>query len=99
MIGATKARGVHPILLTLTVCGIWTPGPDGKPHIERDMGYTTFIRDVAAQEHIPALDPAILEANRLESLGQADTAAFFPEDHTHSSAEAATLIAAVAGNS
>lgn len=93
MIDQAKAKGVHPILMTLTVRNIWTPGPDGKSHIERDMGYDDFIRQVAAQEHIPVLDPAEIEANRLEVLGQEKTAALFPKDHTHSSAEGATLIA------
>lgn len=105
MIGQAKARGVHPFLLTLTVRNIWT-APDGKPcgaptqpacpagaHIERDMGYDTFIRQVAAQEHIPVLDMASLEAIRLDALGPQKTAALFPKDHTHSSAEGAALIA------
>ncbi len=93
MIDQAKAKGVHPILLTLTVRNIWTTGPDGKPHIERDMGYGTYIRQVADQEHIPVLDMASVEADRLQSLGQEKTAALFPKDHTHSSAEGADLIA------
>lgn len=98
MIDQAKAKGVHPVLLTLTVRNIWTPKPDGKPHIERDMGYGGFIREVAAQEHVPVLDPATVEADRLEATGQEKTAALFPKDHTHSSAEGAGLIAAdVAG--
>jgi rhamnogalacturonan acetylesterase len=93
MIDDAKAKGVHPILLTLTVRNIWTTGPDGKLHIERDMGYNTFVRQVAAQEHIPVLDPAALEADHLETLGPEATAKLFPIDHTHTSPEGATLVA------
>lgn len=93
MIDEAKARGVHPILLTLTDRNIWKPGPDGKQHIERDMGYNGWIHEVAAQEHIPVLDLGITEADKLEALGPEKTAALFPKDHTHTSAEGAELVA------
>ena len=93
MIDDAKARGVHPILLTLTVRNIWKPGPDGKPHIERDMGYNGYIRQVAAQEHIPVLELGDTEADRLEALGPEKTASLFPKDHTHTSPEGADLVA------
>ncbi len=67
---AARAKGVQPMLLTLTIRNIWKPGDDGNPHIERDMGYNDFIREVAAQEHIPVIDIATCEADRLEALGQ-----------------------------
>jgi lysophospholipase L1-like esterase len=91
MIDETRARGVHPILLTLTIRNIWTIGPDGKPHIERDMGYNVFIREIAREEEIPVADMGGLEAERLEALGQTKAAALFPKDHTHTSAEGAVL--------
>ena len=84
MIDEAKAKGVHPMLLTLTVRNIWT---DGK--IERDMGYTGYIRQLADQEHIPVIDMATLEADHLQTLGQPQTALLFPIDHTHTSAEGA----------
>lgn len=93
MIDEAKAKGVHPLLLTLTVRNIWTPGADGKPHIERDMGYNAAIHEIAAGEHIPVLALGDREANRLEDVGQEGAAAFFPKDHTHSSAAGADLIA------
>jgi rhamnogalacturonan acetylesterase len=93
MIEDAKAKGVHVVLLTLTVRNIWTTGPDGQAHVEQDMGYDGFIRQIGAAEHVPVLDPAAKEAIRLEALGQEKTAALFPKDHTHSSAEGAALIA------
>ena len=86
MIDEAKAKGVHPMLLTLTVRNIWT---DGK--IERDMGYTGYIRQLADQEHIPVIDMATLEADHLQTLGQPQTALLFPIDHTHTSPEGADL--------
>ena len=91
MIDAAKAKGVHPAVLTLTVRNIWAAGPDGKSHIERDMGYNGSIRAIAAAEHIPVVDMAAIEADQLETLGQEKTAALFPIDHTHTSAGGAEL--------
>ncbi len=93
MIDDAKAKGVHPILLTTTVRNMWTTGPDGKPHIERDLGYNNWIRQVAAQEQIPVLELGNVEADRLEALGPEKTAPLFPKDHTHTSPEGANLVA------
>ncbi|MBB5061984.1 rhamnogalacturonan acetylesterase [Granulicella mallensis] len=84
MIDEAKAKSVQPMILTLTIRNIWKDG-----HVERDMGYTTFIRQIADQEHIPVIDMATLEADRLEALGQEKTALLFPIDHTHTSPEGA----------
>ena len=86
MVDEAKAKGVHPMLLTLTIRNIWK---DGK--IERDMGYTSYIQQIAMQEHIPVIDMATIEADRLETLGQTQTALLFPIDHTHTSPEGADL--------
>jgi rhamnogalacturonan acetylesterase len=91
MIDEAKARGVHPMLLTVTVRNVWTAGPDGKPRVERDMGYSGYIRQVAAQEGVPVIDMAALEADRLQAMGPEKAATLFPKDHTHTSAEGAEL--------
>jgi lysophospholipase L1-like esterase len=85
----SRAKGAHPILLTVTIRNIWKDGPDSKPRIERDMGYRDYEYQVAAQEKIPVVDMATVEADRLEALGPEKTAALFPIDHTHTSAEGA----------
>lgn len=105
MIDDAKAKGVHPILLTPTIRNIWT-APDGShcgaatepacppnSHIERDMGYNAWVRQVAAQEHIPVLELGNVEVDKLEALGPEKTAPLFPKDHTHTSPEGATLVA------
>ena len=92
MIDEAKAKGVHPMLLTLTVRNSLEARPrNGGPHIERDMGYSGSIQQVAAQEHIPFLDMGTIAADRFEALGPEATAKLFPIDHTHTSPEGATL--------
>lgn len=105
MIDEAKAKGVHPLLLTTTVRNIWK-APDGSAcgaatqpacppgaHIERDMGYDDWIRQVGAQEEIPVLELGNVEADRLEGLGPEKTAVLFPKDHTHTSPQGAELVA------
>jgi len=90
-IADTRAKHATPILLSLTIRNIWSDGPDGKQHIERDMGYDSQIWQLAAENHVPFADMATLEANRLESMGAEKAALLFPKDHTHTSAEGAEL--------
>ena len=91
-IDETKAKGAFPILLTPTVRNIWKDGPEGTGKtIETDMGYNTYVYQIAAQEHIPVADMAALESARLQKLGQEQTAPLFPKDHTHTSAQGAAL--------
>ena len=90
-IADTRAKGATPILLTLTVRNIWSPGADGRQHIEHDMGYGDLLRQLAASEHVSLLDMAATEARVLEELGPERTARLFPIDHTHTSAQGADL--------
>ena len=90
-IADTRAKHAIPILLTLTIRNIWTEGPDGKQHIERDMGYDGFIQQLAAEQHLLFVDMANVEADRLEADGPEKAALLFPLDHTHTSAEGAEL--------
>ena len=90
-IADVRAKKATPILLTPTIRNIWTPGPDGSPHIERDMGFRDFDAQIAAAEHVALLDMATIAADTFEALGQPQTAALFPIDHTHTSAIGADL--------
>ena len=90
-IADTRAKGATPILLSLTIRNIWKPGPDGKPHIERDMGYDAELRQLATDQHVAFVDMATVEADRLEAAGPEKIALLFPIDHTHTSAEGAEL--------
>ena len=90
-ISDTRAKKATPILLTLTPRNIWAPGPDGKSHIERDMGYRDFEYQVAAAEHVPVVDMASIAADTFDALGPEKTASLFPIDHTHTSPAGADL--------
>jgi rhamnogalacturonan acetylesterase len=93
-IAEARARGVTPILLTLTVRNIWTDG-----HIERDFGYTAYIHQLSEELKVPLADMATLEADYLERLGPEKTAALFPIDHTHTSAAGAAMVARMVAQS
>ena len=90
-IAETRAKKATPILLTLTVRNIWTPGPDGRPRIERDMGFRDFEYQAGAAEQVAVIDMATVAADRWETLGPEKTATYFPVDHTHTSAAGADL--------
>src|ERR1035438_8289518 len=57
------------------------------------MGYHDYDFQIAAAEHVPIADMATVEADFLESLGPEKTAALFPIDHTHTSAQGADIAA------
>src|SRR6185437_1535802 len=90
-IADTRAKKATPILLSLTIRNIWKDGPNGKPQIERDMGYDAELKQIATEEHVAYVDMATVEADRLEATGPEKTALLFPKDHTHTSAEGAEL--------
>jgi lysophospholipase L1-like esterase len=90
-IADTRAKQATPILLSLTIRNIWTPGPDGAEHIERDMGYGATIKQLAADEHVAFVDMGTVEADRLEAIGPVKTTLLFLIDHTHTSAEGAEM--------
>lgn len=93
-IADTRAKGATPILLTVTVRDIWTPGPDGKLQIERDMGYRDYDFQIAASEKVPLVDMAAVAADKFQMLGPDTTRLLFPIDHTHTSAVGAEMNAA-----
>jgi rhamnogalacturonan acetylesterase len=90
-ISDTRAKGATPMLLTVTIRDIWTPGPDGKLTIEHDMGYRDYDTQIATAEHVQLIDMAAVEANILEALGPDTTRLIFPIDHTHTSAVGAEM--------
>jgi lysophospholipase L1-like esterase len=90
----TRAKGATPILLTVTVRDIWTPGPDGKLQIEHDMGYRDYDFQIAAAEKVLLVDMAAVAAEKFETVGPYATRMLFPIDHTHTSAVGAEMNAA-----
>ena len=85
MIAETKAAGASPIVLSLTVRNIWK---DGK--VERGSGqFGKWSAEVAQAEGVPFLDATTLIADEYEKMGEERVKAWFPEDHTHTTAEGA----------
>jgi rhamnogalacturonan acetylesterase len=88
-IADARAKGATPILLTVTIRNIWANDADGTLHIERDMGFRDYEYKLGAEQGVPVVDMATVEADRLEAIGPEETALLFPVDHTHTSAEGA----------
>ena len=80
-IADAKAKGVTPILLSLTVRNIWK---DGK--VERGSGkFGQWAAEVARSEGVAFIDVTNIIADRYDALGQEKVQLFFGGDHTHTS--------------
>jgi rhamnogalacturonan acetylesterase len=88
-IADTRTKKATPLLLTVTIRNIWANDADGNLNIERDMGFRDYEYKLGADQGVPVVDMATVEADRLEALGPDKTALLFPIDHTHTSAEGA----------
>jgi lysophospholipase L1-like esterase len=90
MIADAKAKGVTPLVLSLTVRNLWK---DGK--VERGNGaYGRWAKEVAAAQDVAFLDLTAIIADRYDALGQEAVKAMFGPDYVHTSPAGAELNAA-----
>ncbi|MGB7721456.1 MAG: rhamnogalacturonan acetylesterase [Bryobacteraceae bacterium] len=90
-IADTRAKGATPIVLTLTVRNIWK---DGK--VERGPGnYSAWSAEIAKAEGVTLVDVTNAVADQYEKMGQDKVKEIFPQDHTHTSAVGADLVASL----
>ena len=88
-IAEIKAKGATPIVLTLTVRNIWK---DGK--VERGPGnYSPWSAEIAKAEGVALVDVTNAVADQYEKMGPEKVKEIFPQDHTHTSAVGADLVA------
>jgi lysophospholipase L1-like esterase len=88
-----KAKGAHPIVLSVTVRNIWDGGK-----VERGTGSGRFGRwsqQVADAEKVPFVDATNIIADEFEKMGPDKIAPLFPIDHTHTSQTGADLNASL----
>jgi len=86
-----RAKGATPIVLSLTVRNIWK---DGK--VERGPGdYSPWSAEIAKAEGVTFVDVTNAVANQYEKMGQDKVKEIFPQDHTHTSAAGADLVASL----
>ena len=91
MIVDAKAKGVTPVVLSLTVRNIWKEGK-----VERGSGrFGQWAAEVARSENIPFLDLTTLIADRYEELGQEKVKEMFATDYAHTSPAGAELNASL----
>jgi lysophospholipase L1-like esterase len=94
----TRAKGAHPMILSLTVRNIWK---DGK--VERGSGqFSQWSEALARAEHVPFIDVTNAVADQYEKLGEEKVKELFSTDHTHTSPagadlNAATVVAGIKG--
>jgi lysophospholipase L1-like esterase len=92
MISEAKAKGVQPILLSLTVRNLWR---DGK--VERGSGqFGAWTAELARAAEVPFVDLTNLIADRYEALGQERVNQLFAGDYAHTNPAGADLNAAAA---
>jgi lysophospholipase L1-like esterase len=88
-----KAKGAHPIVMSLTVRNIWQNG-----RVERGSGEGRFGKwslAVADAEKVPFVDATNIIADAYEKMGEQRVAPLFPVDHTHTSQAGADLNASL----
>lgn len=82
MIQDAREKGATPILLSLTPRNEW---PDGK-HIERrNDTYGKWYREVVLATGVPFVDVHNITADYLDGIGKKKAAAYYNNDHTHTS--------------
>ena len=90
-IADARAKGAHPVVLSLTVRNIWK---DGK--VERGSGrFSQWSGEIAQAAHVPFVDVTNAVADRYEMLGEENVKELFSTDHTHTSPAGAELNAEV----
>lgn len=89
----SKARGAHPIVLSLTVRNVWH---DGK--VERGLNRGQFglwSETVANQEQVPFVDVTNIIADAYVEMGQKNVRRLFRPDWTHTTPAGADLNASL----
>jgi rhamnogalacturonan acetylesterase len=81
-----RVRGATPIITSPVVRCRWQ---DGK--VIRSTDYPRWAAEVAGSEKCLFVDAASIIADRYDELGEEVVRQYFPEDHTHTSAEGAAL--------
>src|ERR1039457_2236170 len=90
-IAEIRAKGATPIILTLTVRNIWK---DDK--VERGPGnYSPWSAQIAKAEGVTLVDVTNAVADQYEKMGPDKVKEIFPQDHTHTSAVGADLVASL----
>jgi len=89
MIAESKAAGASVVLLGLTVRSIWKDG-----RVERANGhFSQWESEIAKAEGVPFVDLTNAIADQYDRLGEDKVKTWFPEDHTHTTAEGADFTA------
>ncbi|KAJ6181347.1 hypothetical protein N7519_011808 [Penicillium mononematosum] len=84
-----KAKGANVIISSQTPNNPWETGTFSYSP-SRFVGYAQLAAEAAG---VPYVDHGAYVADRFETLGQTAVNAYFPSDHTHTSAAGASVVA------
>ncbi len=82
-----KAKGAIPIICSMIPRNDWK---DGKV-LRADDNYGKWAAEIAQQEGAYFIDLNNITAAKYEAMGQEKVKAFFPNEHTHTNLEGATI--------
>jgi lysophospholipase L1-like esterase len=87
-----RAKGAYPILVSPTVCDLWTNG-----HVQHGPGqYATWTADVAIEQNVPFVDLTSMLAARYDAMGPKEVATLFSgADTVHMNRLGAGFVASV----
>ena len=86
-IEGAKAKGATPIVLSLVPRNDWVDGKVARAN----TGYGLYAKQAAEQEKAAFVDLNEIVGKHYDELGQTKVATFFPNEHTHTNEEGATL--------
>lgn len=82
-----KAKGAIPIICSMIPRNDWK---DGKV-LRADNNYGKWAADIAKEESVYFIDLNNITAAKYEAMGQEKVKTFFPNEHTHTNVEGATI--------
>ncbi len=86
-ISDAKAKGATPIVLSPVPRNIWKDGKVARASED----YGKWAAEAARQEQVSFVDLNAIIANHYDEMGEDKVKGFFPQDHTHTNREGASL--------
>lgn len=87
-ITALLQKGAIPIISSQTPDNIWTDGVIAGPN-----RFVTYARSIGSRRNVTYVDHYAYVASAFNTLGQTQTTTFYPNDHLHTNAAGALVVA------
>ncbi|CAG8267219.1 unnamed protein product [Penicillium salamii] len=83
-----KAKGANVIISSQTPNNLWETGS----FVYSEPRFVGYAKTAAANAGVPYIDHFAYVADRFKSLGATTVDSYFPNDHTHTSADGASVV-------